>query len=669
MSPGPGGTGVGPDVTPGFVASWALSFHRDPSGRLDDDPVLVVGSDTYDGTVTATLPDDLTGGTYQAVVEGLTDADYAVVRHAMGDRLAARLYLWWKDSPAGALGLLASWTGFTDPLGAITPTPPAFSMVAELRVDTVSRRAGDRRYEAVFTMRERAFARLGEVPVAGQCFTDLPAVLRSFSQTSGVTITGYGLDSVHQKDNDPAFASVAPGTALEALTAEGGVVSQVRDGLRAFGPSVAVVRDGTLHVGHWLGGPFATRGLDDPSGLVKVERGAERARDRKAGAAPPGAPHSRPGVTLTCLGRPDIKPGDTVHVQLPPDDFPSLQPGFGGGLLTSATGIVTGGYDAADPPARDCLVGTVAHTISRRAGFTTTIQAVVLASEHDDGWDAVDPNAPPATAPTGREPARGTRPASPASATALAMQDVARAASARPGNVVALVTSHRESTHDDDPPRHSSEVRYANGGLDGKPAAAQRIEIESVPTGVAREVPLLSPFAWGPYGLALPRYPGTRVLLAPGPGGSNDLIDMGALWDRGDGPNARAGDYWLTLPVDVADSTTLGSSNGVAPDGPAIHDLTDAAGTRVIETKQFVLRVTDEPTDCTSRPEPGEHADAGAVVIETKSGNGAAQIVLKADGTITVTGTSITFDTQGQGDITLRAANVKVQVDGTMDVS
>jgi hypothetical protein len=42
--------------------------------------------------------------------------------------------------------------------------------------------------------------------------------------------------------------------------------------------------------------------------------------------------------------------------------------------------------------------------------------------------------------------------------------------------------------------------------------------------------------------------------------------------------------------------------------------------------------------------------------------------VLKADGSITVKGTSITFDA-GQGDIAMKAHNVNVTVTGTMDVS
>jgi hypothetical protein len=140
-----GSTGQdGPDVTPGAVAGWALLVYPDRSGELSGRPLLSIGSDTYDGTISASLPAGLDGGSYEVVVEGMTDDDFAKLRG--GGDLAARLHLWWKDSPSGVLGDLASFTGFTDPLGVISPQPPEHSMVAELRVDRISRRAGERRY-------------------------------------------------------------------------------------------------------------------------------------------------------------------------------------------------------------------------------------------------------------------------------------------------------------------------------------------------------------------------------------------------------------------------------------------------------------------------------------------------------------------------------------------
>ncbi len=182
-------------------------------------------------------------------------------------------------------------------------------------------------------------------------------------------------------------------------------------------------------------------------------------------------------------------------------------------------------------------------------------------------------------------------------------------------------------------------------------------------------MPYLTPFAWGSYGLALPRYPGTRVLLATAEGNPADLVDIGAIWPRDGGPPAAAGDYWLVLPIGVQQRDDIGEGDGVAPNGNASHDLIDADGTRLIETKRFIVRVNDQPTECTSRPVPGDNAPEGSVVIENISQGNTARIVLKEDGSITISGTSITLDTGGQGDITLNAKNVKVSVSGTMDVS
>src|SRR3954463_5881629 len=133
-------TAEGPDVTPGTVPAWALVFFEEESGK----PLATMGSETYPGSVSAALPADLTGGSYEVVFEGMTDADYQRI-HVDGRRhLAASLYLWWKDSPTGVAGDLARFTGLDHPLGAITPDPPALSLVAVIRVDRLGGRPGGR---------------------------------------------------------------------------------------------------------------------------------------------------------------------------------------------------------------------------------------------------------------------------------------------------------------------------------------------------------------------------------------------------------------------------------------------------------------------------------------------------------------------------------------------
>jgi hypothetical protein len=288
------------------------------------------------------------------------------------------------------------------------------------------------------------------------------------------------------------------------------------------------------------------------------------------------------------------------------------------------------------------------------------LRATVLGDPPDDGWDPPAVQPAPRTAPAPPQPS-----ADPASGAAAAVQAVFRSALDADGGRPRVAMIHDHTTSGE--PRHSSDVWYADDSPDGRPAGVRRARITEDDHGEAQEVPYLTPFGWGNYGLVLPRYPGTRVLAIDTGQGAADLVDIGALWARDGGPSAQPGDYWLVLPVGVTAREHL-ADDGDAPDGPATHDLIDADGTRVIETTRFVVTVTDSPTDCTSRP-TGDDTPEHTVLIRTKTGSGGASIQLTDDGTVTVIGSSIVLDTQGQGDISLSANNVKVKVTGTMDVS
>ncbi len=703
-----GGSGdAGPDVTPGTVASWGLQFYRDDAGGLTGEPLLIVTSDTYDGTIDATLPSNLSGGIYEVVVEGLLDDDFAKLRGVTDRSLAVTLHLWWKDA-AGVLGDLAAFTGLTDPLGMTSSKPPNHSLVAVLRVDRMSRRAGPRRYETVFTMTERVWARLGEARVQGACYATMSDAIRAVADAAGITITPHLLDqsgnpAASPGSEVPTWAHTNQGTARNALTeSNNGILDQLARGLKIYGLHPALLRDGVLHVGMWVQPKLPDRSLDISTGLLSAQRANDKEPDPRAGApkdAQSGGSGTstnsrkvRPTVTLVALGRPDIKPGEKLKAPLPPEDFPTIGSGLGSALVTSLTGFVPGASMVAgdDPEPAPMLVTGVKHTISRRAGFATTVTALVLDNNDDQGLDApVEEHPEDAKA----KKDRGTVPADSADATAAAVRDVAVSRAAQTAAKVAQIRTHPGSDGSSAaPPHHTSSVWYSTVAPDGNPALAQRIAITNKTHGESQEVPYLTPFAWGCYGLALPRYPGTRVLLVPGPGGTNDYVDVGALWSRGDGPKSSAGDYWLVLPIGLSDREDIDKGDGQANDGPATHDLTDGDGVRIVETKQFVIRVNDQPTTASQRPLPGD-APAGGVLIETKSSahegnvaqillaadgaitinssasNSAAQILLAATGAITIKGTSITFDTGGNGDITLNAKDVKVSVSGTMDVS
>ena len=658
----------GHEVVPGTVPAWALVFRE----GVRDTELCVIGSDTYAGSVSASLPVGLTGGSYEIVIEGMTAEDYRKII-AAGTSLDASLHLWWKDAPTGVLGGLAKFTGLDNPLSATTPKPPDGSVVAELRIDRLARRPGPRRMDVVVTGRERVVARLAEHRVEGRCFKERPdanGLQLAIGEVTRdiVSVRGYRLGAAQPTPDVGNYAAVPAGTALAAMHE---LSTQVQAALGLYGQEIAVIRDGILHLGKWTEDGTSPRldvgrPMDDESGLLAIERGADLPRD---GRIPPGLfgpPPPRRTFAVTALGRPDLKPGDRVSLVLPPEDFAVTEPpSIGATLLTSLPNLPAGVADP-DADASVCRIIEVRHEISREKGFLTTIRAVVLTGA-DDGWDEVKPGMAKDARPARKT---GVPFADSAHGTASTISDVIGDMTARTFGVTrsrpAVIHDHAVAPGT---PRHTSEVWHADTAPDGRPQAAQRTPITAGAHAELTQVPYVTPFAWGSYGLVLPRYPGTRVVLANVGGSAGDFVDVGALWPPDGGPEARPGDYWLALPVGIEDREHLRDPDRQKPDdGPATHDLVDGDGTRVIETKRFVLRVTEDLTHVPGRPVPDDGLDAGSVLIESRSGDGAARIVLKADGSVSITAKSITFDAEDR--INLNAKDVRVKLDGgTMDVS
>ena len=660
--PGPfqtAGLTSGPDVAPGTMPAWAVVFSAEDASGLKK--LLTAGSDTYEGSVSATLPFDLEGGRYEVVIEGLTDEDYQRIR-LTDTRLAAAIHLWWRDTPAGILGDLARAAGIGDLLGGGAASPPAGSLVATIRVDTLRRQAGERRYDTVISGRERVVAKLGETAIrGGLCYDSVDSAVRGIARDARIDVIGHGLDKLTPSADVKNFADVRPGSALQAMRT---VRDQAAAALRKQGLSATVIRDGVLHVGLWTARNAGTAPLpvvhllDASAGLVSAERGADAVIVEATVGPKPPPPRAK--VTVIALGRPDIKPGDIVQVPLPPEDYPTLAPaGPGLPLLRDLTSLLGPGADPENPTA--CLATQVTHRLSRRQGFVTTIQATVLRPD-DDGWDPVDESTKenPYTA---REQ-RGSKPADHATGAAAAVEGVARTVAQRARGArlrAGQIRAHPGDTAD----QNASDLWYATAPPDGLPNEIRRVEITPDQHGELRAVPVVTPFAYGGYGLVLPRYPGSRVLLAD-TGGGREVVDLGGVWEDGVSPPAKPGDWWLVLPIaQPTDDLTSDADASPPTSGDASHDLIDAHGRRVIEVGGLTLRVTDSPTACDQRPDPGS---TGAVVIENTKDGKSAQIVIKDDGSITISGASITIDA-GKGDISMNAANVKVKVSGTMDVS
>jgi hypothetical protein len=658
------------DVTPGTLPTWAVVFSDDlnhgtrvPSGDFAPrSERLTISGDVYDGRVTATLRSDLVGGTYEIGVEGLTDDDYQRIRLPAGKSLRAAIHLWWKDTGTGVLADLTRAAGLTSLLGD-SERPPDGSLVAVIRVDTVRREAGERRYDTIISGRELVFARLGEARVQGElCYASLDAAAKHLAEDAGVSIVRHGLAKLVPAANEKEFADVRPGTTLDALRT---VRSQAAASLALQGLSTAMVRDGVLHLGLWTARDGGTgrlgveRVLDESVGLLSVTRGAD------ADAAAVDATRARATVTATCLGRPDIKPGDTVKVPLPPEDFPTLAPtGSGLPLLNDLADLL--GSHSGNVELSRCVVTGVTHRLSARQGFVTVVSATVLRDTTDDGWDPVPPPRGDDRRTAG-DVVRGGVPADVASETAKAVEGLSRTVTRASAALRLLVGQVRAHPGADGgaPDQTSSDLWYSRAPEDGRPAAVRRLPVTPGEHGELRRVPVVTPFAFGGYGLVLPRYPGERVVVADA-GGGQDVLDLGSVWDDGVQPPAQPGDWWLVLPISEP-VDDLPADRTVEPPraGDASHDLIDADGHRVIEVSGLTLRVNDIPRQCTERPEPGE---TGVVLLENSKDGKAARIVLHDDGTIAITGTGITLDA-GDGDLTLKAADVKVSVTGTMDVS
>jgi hypothetical protein len=164
-------------------------------------------------------------------------------------------------------------------------------------------------------------------------------------------------------------------------------------------------------------------------------------------------------------------------------------------------------------------------------------------------------------------------------------------------------------------------------------------------------------------------------MMAHRNGQGSDPVEVGALWESGHGPDSQAGDWWLILPVDVPESARSTISDTTTPKehtGKVSQDLIDAEGNRIIEVGELTIRIgKDGLKNAGERPDRPDDKDS--ITIEHTKGE--SKIVMKPDGSVTITAKKIEFDA-GSGDITMKAKNVninaddvKVQVKNSMDVS
>jgi hypothetical protein len=648
------------------MPGWLLSFSAETAGVPTGTPVEF-GTDDYDADISATLQSGIAGGTYTFVVARLSDDHYAAIRALK----IVKLYLYFRDNPSSPLGYLKNLVGVP---GASNPSSSdlAQQLVADLRVLSIKRGIGERGYQTTIRARERIYDLLATTSLATS--TAPPAALGDaldyIMANSQIPLQKGTHYRYYAPSPEPATGRIKAGASRSVL------VSEIGDALeranRAYGRGMLLVRDGVLHVGK-RDVPLAVSSdgrqtLNAASGQVESQPVDRQVED----PGPAGsADAARTRWQLTLSGRPDLKPGDFVTFPTPAGDEPAGGNGALGaiGAIIDLASSLVPGADNAAPIA--LYIDTVDHRLSRSNGFQTTVSGVEVASgAAADAWDARERTAA-GTVGAGAAP---QHPVAAGHAAAAVTSLVNRLIETREFPDVAEVRTFTPQDGDDANPAQTSRIweGLANppGADDAGPHQSRRLDPDRTQRNESVGVPYASPFAWGPCGLVLPRYPGTRVLVVHRDGDGSDPIDVGALWQDGDGPqNAQMGDYWLSLPAGTSPPAASLQDDEIPQSygGNATNDLIDAQGNRAIEAGTFVMRVGAEMLAAAGKRPPVSSGDPVFSIEHTKNGK-TARIAINADASITIhSDAGLSFETSG--DIKLTAANVKVGVSGTMDVS
>lgn len=657
----------------GNDAGWVLEFYTEsmPSGSLEQHPKLrFLRVEDYYADIQAELVgcenNNLRSGVYTFVIEGLIDEHYRVLSLNNPTRpTVVKLYLYWRDT-IGVGGYLSSFAGITDLTGKLSDADLESALVAVLAIKRVSRKAGSRRYETTIQAEERVFNALNHyVPSgAGGCEDSPKSVLQEIQLRTGIQIHDYGFTTQGFLPSDGETNLAAELACLEECKTYAQEINELAQAMEAathqYGRGMLLIRDGELHFGI-RNIPLVPGSDPQPlkleNGLIEIELSgttdSDPYFDRSSGQEPPRLTNFK----LTLKGRPDLKPGDLVQFNLPPEDEAQTTPSIGSAILGVAGPLVPV-LDEGFANAVTLYVNSVKHQLSRTSGFVTVVTGVSIPSA-EEPWDSQTPRCSRSTASS-----VSTSGASGSSSAAQAVQQVAqRAASTRyfaeAGEVREVQTQGQGSQSE--PPGQTLTVFRGLAASDGRANQAARLAINRTnPRKRLPGVAYATPFAWGKCGLVLPRYPGTRVMMVHRNGQGNDPVEIGSLWESGHGPDSQAGDWWLILPVDIPESeraTIAGDATPQEHTGKVSQDLIDAEGNRIIEVGELTIRVgKDSLKNAGERPDRPD--DESSVTIEhTKEGS---KIVMKPDGSVVITAKNIEFDA-GDGNITMKAGTLDVK--------
>ncbi|TMV00044.1 hypothetical protein [Streptomyces sp. DASNCL29] len=630
----------------GFHAGWALVFRKDDDGIADRkaDPLRLTHT-SYQAEIKVDGDNTLRGATFDIAVDGMLDRDYDAI--AAGQYVHVEIRLGWWDLQAGFVGSALGAVGAPLPGGLSGGDNDGLHPVLEGRVLSVERAHGDFTYRARFSGIDASYHRM-------QCRPP-----RLDTKLLPRTVVGYAT-GLCQKDSKVRVPVHGEGqdTAIDGeldISASGSVVSALKDLARlAHGgdPRFEVpmfLRAGELHVGRWTRPVKGGRSweLTSATGLVESRPVVERDQD----AVPLGSPFASPTVRrfdLTLFGRPDIGVGDMVRADLP---RPSPA-GMTGTLAHSPLGplgdAVTGAAHAlrATPSANLEDYGVVGfhHRLSPSEAFVTRL---TVERRVEDDRPAVGPRSG-----SGDEATRF--------AAALAEQR-RRTALERRAHEVGLVRGQDVAPAFRDGHDVAAQTLAVDEGLADAPSpnVPSRADPATTPTRLV-DKPYLSPYAFGGTGLVVPHYPGMRVVSLHYREECQNAVVAGALWENGSAPRSHLGDWWLSLPTNLAGTADEGESaeNPAAarrPSGPASHDLINGLGNRVIQVRGLRISIGEAlMKHAGSRP---DDAASEHVVIEHAAAN--ARISIDSAGTIEIS---------TDGDLTLAANKITLRTKTTVEV-
>jgi hypothetical protein len=590
-----------------------------------DPDIISFSSVDYRGRVDATLSSGLDPGRYAITVEGITEDQFVATKKLAlkTAQLCANLYLWWDDaSPPGAL-----------------------PVVAVLRVTALRRRPGVWRYELLVEAREWVYDLLGgpAPQVTGtsaldraQAIADACKIVYSPPRDPAASPDA---DPLAQRDpNSQESARDALSRLENDMVGEAATANKKRGGLGMY-----LIRDGKLRLGPSRLDDDALlvniKQVDAATGLISIERrGAVDATDNLLDGDSPPQGGRRDLYTATLRGRPDLKPGHVVTLTSPELDATDGDFDVSLGLKPNSATTVT------------AYIQEVQHRLSREQGFTTVIYCVAATSEArtslvDRLWFATAKSDTSTTA--GGDEGR-----------------IARSLRKRPERIGTDIAQVRQLFGSGDLLPVQTEKLLRGAPNDGKPHGATRLGFDRGADPI-QGVPYASPFAWGAFGLSVPRYPGMRVVLVHRGGDADDAIDIGALWDNTKAPKASPGDWWLSLPAAIPADQRASIADGAKPSDPAgkaSNDLIDADGNRVIAVGKLTVRVgANALTDAGTRPTPSdpeisiEHSSGATITIDQ---NGA--ISIQAKGKLTL---------GCDQDIVLDAKQITMQVSSSVAIN